>query len=52
MKNIDNVVLLTQEELEGINGGILPIVLAACAVSIAATSFGYSLGKDLCHIVN
>jgi len=38
--------------MKDINGGILGILLAACAVSVASMSFGYSMGKDLYHIIN
>ena len=52
MKKIDNVVPLSQEDLKEINGGVIGLILAGCALWIASYEFGYTVGKDLYHAIN
>lgn len=49
---MENINELSLEELQNTNGGILGLVLAASALAVASTAFGYNIGKDLYHAIN
>lgn len=38
---------LTVAEMEQVDGGIIPVVLAVAAAAGAIFAFGYSVGKDM-----